>query len=624
MTPSMGKQKTEQPQTLRAAAPGLQRILRRFWPEIRKHRAVIAGSFLALLGEIVLRLLEPWPLKFIVDNIIAPVAGQLPHPLLDRVGTTTALTLAALAVVVITGLRAMAAYFGTVGFALAGNRVLTEVRGNLYRHVQRLSLAFHTKTKSGDLLTRMTGDISRLQEVTVTAALPLLVNVLTLVGMVGVMLWLNWRLAMLALSVFPLFIFMMTRLSRRIQQVARKERQREGALASSAAEALGAIKVVQALSLENTLEQTFASQNQKSLKEGVKGKRLSAGLERSVDLMIAVGSALVLWYGALLVLGGSMSLGDLLVFITYLKNAFKPMRDLAKYTGRLAKATASGERVVDVLDTVPDIRDHPGAAPAPPLTGPIHFVGVDFMYESGQPILKNLNLEVGAGTRIALVGPSGGGKSTLVSLLLRLYDPTHGYITMSGSDIRGYKIASLRGQIGIVMQESVLFAVSVRENIAFGATGATEREIEEAARLANAHDFIMALPQGYDTILGERGATLSGGQRQRIAIARAAIRRAPIVVLDEPTAGLDNENERDVTVALDRLTEGCTTFLIAHDLRTVQNADLILYVEEGQVVERGTHAELFQHAGKYAAMYRLQSVERHTQKREEELYAVSD
>jgi len=620
----MGKQKTEQPQTLRAAAPGLQRILRRFWPEIRKHRAVIAGSFLALLGEIVLRLLEPWPLKFIVDNIIAPVAGQLPHPLLDRVGTTTALTLAALAVVVITGLRAMAAYFGTVGFALAGNRVLTEVRGNLYRHVQRLSLAFHTKTKSGDLLTRMTGDISRLQEVTVTAALPLLVNVLTLVGMVGVMLWLNWRLAMLALSVFPLFIFMMTRLSRRIQQVARKERQREGALASSAAEALGAIKVVQALSLENTLEQTFASQNQKSLKEGVKGKRLSAGLERSVDLMIAVGSALVLWYGALLVLGGSMSLGDLLVFITYLKNAFKPMRDLAKYTGRLAKATASGERVVDVLDTVPDIRDHPGAAPAPPLTGPIHFVGVDFMYESGQPILKNLNLEVGAGTRIALVGPSGGGKSTLVSLLLRLYDPTHGYITMSGSDIRGYKIASLRGQIGIVMQESVLFAVSVRENIAFGATGATEREIEEAARLANAHDFIMALPQGYDTILGERGATLSGGQRQRIAIARAAIRRAPIVVLDEPTAGLDNENERDVTVALDRLTEGCTTFLIAHDLRTVQNADLILYVEEGQVVERGTHAELFQHAGKYAAMYRLQSVERHTQKREEELYAVSD
>jgi ATP-binding cassette subfamily B protein len=318
---------------------------------------------------------------------------------------------------------------------------------------------------------------------------------------------------------------------------------------------------VQALSLEAALEQAFSSQNAKNLSEGVKGKQLAAGLGRTVDVLTAVGTAFVLWYGARLVLSGVLTPGELLVFIAYLKNAFKPMRDLAKYTGRIAQATASGERVLDV---------HPGQ-------------------------------------QVALVGPSGSGKSTLVSLLLRLYDPQEGRVMIDGRDIRDYTLESLRTQIGIVLQESMLFAVSTRDNIAYGWLNATDAEIKAAARLANAHDFITALPEGYDTILGERGATLSGGERQRIAIARAAVRRAPLLVFDEPTTGLDRENERVVSEALERLTEGRTTFLIAHNLRTVEQADLILYLERGRIVERGTHAELMRANGRYAAMYALQA-----------------
>jgi ATP-binding cassette, subfamily B, bacterial len=525
---------------------------------------------------------------------------------IDALGPGQRVALAALAVLLIAGGRAAVAYVATVGFALAGNRVLTEVRGDLYRHITRLSLSYHSKARSGDLLTRLTGDIGRLQEVTVTALMPLLVNVLTLIGMLLVMLWINWQLALLAVSIIPAFIFIMTSLGTRIRSVAREERKREGMLAASAAEVIGAIKVVQSLSLERTLEGSFASANKKSLAEGVRGRRLAAGLERGVDALVAVGSALVLWYGARTVLGGEMLLGDLLVFTAYLKNAFKPMRDLAKYAGRIAKAAASGERIVEVLETIPAVRDLPGAAPAPRLRGTVEFHELSFAYEPGQPILHNLNLRVPAGARVALVGPSGGGKSTLASLLLRLYEPTAGRITIDGYDIRRFTLASLRRQIAIVPQESVLFAASIRDNIAFGAPHATPREIVAAAAMANAHGFISRLPEGYATVVGERGATLSGGQRQRIAIARAAIRRAPIVILDEPTTGLDQENEQIVSEALERLTADSTTFLIAHNLHTVTNADLILFIEQGRVQEQGTHAELLRLNGRYAELYRTQ------------------
>jgi ATP-binding cassette subfamily B protein len=299
--------------------------------------------------------------------------------------------------------------------------------------------------------------------------------------------------------------------------------------------------------------------------------------------------------------------GDLLVFITYLKVAFKPMRQLAKYTGQIAKATASGERVIDILNTVPEVRNLRGAMDALPFQGDIQFDRVSFGYGNESGILNTISFAIKPGQRIALVGPSGGGKSTLVSLLMRFYDPTAGSIRIDGNDIRAYTLDSLRNQISIVLQESVLFATSVRDNIAYGLTGATDEAIERAARLANAHDFILALPQGYDTVLGERGATLSGGQRQRIAIARAAIRSAPIIILDEPTTGLDNESDRLVSDALDRLTQNKTTLLISHNLRSAETADEIFYLEQGSILERGSHSELMQLNQNYARLYSLQS-----------------
>jgi ATP-binding cassette, subfamily B, bacterial len=307
-----------------------------------------------------------------------------------------------------------------------------------------------------------------------------------------------------------------------------------------------------------------------------------------------------------LVTTGGATPGDLLVFMTYLKTSFKPTKQLAKYMAQIAKATASGERIIDILDTVPEIRDVRGAIAAPRFQGQVSFRNVAFGYEPGNLILRGLSFEAQPGQRIALVGPSGGGKSTLVSLLLRLYDPIEGNILIDGHDLREYQVESLRRQVSIVLQDSVLFAVSVRDNIAYGALGATDAEIEAAARLANAHEFIMALPQGYDTLMGERGATLSGGQRQRIAIARAAVRRASIAILDEPTVGLDNKNEQAVSEALERLTQGCTSFLITHNLAGAVSADQILYIEQGQILEQGTHRELMRLGQRYAALYQIQ------------------
>ncbi len=611
------------PETFRDSVPGLWRILAHFWPQVRQHRLLIAGSLAALFAEVGLRLLEPWPLKFVFDNIIgssakhrsalaARLAGQQPE---------TLLILAAVAVVAITGLRALAAYWNTIGFAKLGNRVLTRVRTQLYRHVQYLSLSFHTKARTGDLVVRLISDVGMLQDVVVTAFLPMMARLFILAGMVALMFWLNWRLALVALAVFPLFWLRTATLGRRIREAARKQRQREGAMAATAAESIGAIKTIQALSLEGAFERSFAGQNEKNLKQDMKGRRLAASLERSVDVLTAVAGAVVLGYGAWLVLRRALTPGDLLVFLAYLKNAFRPVQDFAKYTGRLGKAAAAGERVLDLLERVPDVRDLPGAVRAPAFRGEVRFETVGFAYEHGQRLLEGIDLRVQPGQQLALVGPSGGGKSTLVSLILRLYDPQRGQVLIDGRDVREFTLESLRSQISVVLQDNMLFAASVRDNIACGAPAATKEEIEAAARLANAHEFIAALPQGYDTQLGERGVTLSHGQRQRLAIARAALRKAPLLILDEPTTAMDAKNERAVLEALAALNHGRTTFLITHSLDQASGADLIVYLEAGRIVERGTHAELMRGDGPYAAAYRLQASQPSPRKAPPQLHA---
>ena len=585
------------PATLVAAVPGLRRMVIRLAPYLRGHRAMMGGSLAALLLATGLKLLEPWPLKFVIDRVVpsstgesAPVAALAP---------LTLLALCAGGLLAVIALKALFQYLSTVGFALVGNRVLTQVRADLFTHLQALPLAFHARARTGDLVLRLISDVAMLKETAVTAAMPLLASLLVLAGMLGVMLTLDWRLTLLALAPLPLLALTSLRLTRRIRAVSRESRKREGELAALASEAMTGIRAVQALGLEDRLQRHFDGAGARDLRAGVRGKRLSAALERSVDLLTGIGLAVVLWFGTLRVLDGRLSPGDLLVFITYLKNTYRPVREYAKYTGRLVKASAAGERIVSLLDAEASIRDTLRARPAPPLRGAVAFDRLRFAYGTGQPVLDGLTLAIPAGSRIAITGPSGGGKSTLLSLLLRLHDPQAGRITLDGHDTRDLTLRSLRRQIAFVPQETLILHDSVAENIALGAGRAVTRpEIEAAARLARAHGFIAALPEGYDTIIAERGATLSPGQRQRLAIARAALRDAPILALDEPTAGLDHLNAAAVIAAIDGLTRGRTCLIVTHDLQLAATCERILFIEAGRIAAFAPHdALLTSHPG---------------------------
>jgi ATP-binding cassette subfamily B protein len=592
---------------LQDSLPSLWRLALWLWPYLREHRALLAGSVFALIAEISLRVLEPWPVKWVVDRISngnTPAAGR---GFLDQLDPMTLFIVAAVSSVLFTGLRALADYLNTLGFSIIGGKVLTDIRHEVYRHVQRLSLSFHTKARSGDLILRLTGDVNMLRDIAVTAGLPLAVNFVVLVSMIGIMFWLHWRLALLAFTCLPLFWLLTFHFGKRIRESSRKHRGRLGGMAATAAESIGAIKTVQALSLEDTFTEAFSRQNQKSLNDDLKAARLSGQLGRTVEILTAVAAALVLLYGARLAVRNEITIGDLILFLAYLKTAFKPMREHARHTARISKAAAAGERIMELMGETPEVRDLPGAVRAPSLEGAVRFDRVSFGYEPDQMVLKSVSLDVPSGTHVALVGPSGIGKSTLVSLILRLHDPVEGRVMIDGRDIRDYTIESLRGQVSVVLQDTVLFAASAWDNIAYGAAQSSRAEIEGAARLAQAHDFILALPQGYDTILGERGLTLSNGQRQRIAIARAAVRQAPILILDEPTIGLDEENERAVIQAIERVSAERTTFLITHDLSLASRSDLICYLEGGRVAEQGSHRDLMQVNGRYAALYMLQA-----------------
>lgn len=584
---------------------GGTQLLRAFRPEISRQRTLIIASFFSVLVAIGFEVLEPWPLKVVFDSLLGRHHVRLPLAVAsDRV---LFLALAACSLVLITAFGAVADYCGTVCLTIATSRVLAEIRTRLFWHLANLSLSFHSRSRTGDLITRVTGDVDRLREVLVTAVLPFLTNTLTMAAMLAVMLWMNWELALVALFALPVFIVSVTRLSARIKEAARMQRSREGAMAATTGEAMGSIRAVQALSLQNIFLATFAIANETSLREGAKAQRLSAGLERTVQVLVSVCTAVALWLGAGLVIKAKLTPGELLVFLNYLRTAFKPMRQLAKYLGQMSKALASGDRILNLLETPNDVRDAEDAIDAPRFIGRIRFENVTFGYEPGKPVLKNVNFEIQPGQKVGIVGSSGCGKSTLLNLLLRFHDPWAGRILVDGVDIRCFTLESLRAQTAILLQDSVVFAASARDNLAFGALHATEAEILKAAQLANAHQFISDLPNGYDTVLSEHGWTLSGGQRQRVAIARAAIRNAPLLLLDEPTSAQDGENEREVGQALHRVAHGRTTLWISHQLSTIQHCDVILCLDDGRVAEQGSHQELILQGGKYSLLYASQT-----------------
>ncbi|TFH91613.1 ABC transporter ATP-binding protein [Vibrio ouci] len=593
------------PKGLKQSLPSLLRFYNYVLPYIKQRKWLIVGAFVCLFGQTLLRLLEPWPLKYIIDRLASPEFNP-DHDLqsLSSLPLSTYFAVLAGALVIIILCRALMTYTTTVLMALAGNHIIISLRSKVFNHIQGLSTIYHQQQRSGDLVVRIISDMGLMKEIAITAAVPLLGNSLIFVCIVGVMLWLNWQLALVSLCTLPLLWLVTLSKSKKIHKVARKNRQREGVMAATASESIHAIKSVQALTLEDRFSTIFGQANNKSLKEGVQGKRLAASLQRSVEILMAISTALVLWYGANLVIKGALSLGELLVFIYYLRRVFRPIRDFTKYTARLAKASAAGERVLDILEQQKDVQNHTEAKEAPPFSGHIQFNEIQFSYLDDQVAnLDNLSLKIAKGQKVAIVGPSGSGKSTLLALLLRLHDPQRGEVTIDGVDIRDYTFESVRQQISVVMQETALFATSILNNIAIGQQEVSMEQVIDAAKQAEIHDFIISLPNGYDTPVGERGVTLSAGQRQRISIARAALRQAPILILDEPTTGLDPLTELHVSRALMKLAEQSTVLFVTHRMCFAAHCDHVIYMQQGKIVEQGTHNELLKLGGPYAAQF---------------------
>jgi len=576
---------------------------------VRPYRRALAWGLAALLLDSALNLCKPWPLKILIDRVLPrePKSGHL--PLLDAwldaraPGRWDLLAFCCLATLLIAVATGAATYASKRILGRVGRTFAHDLRGRLFGHLQRLSLRFHDKQHSGDLVTRLTSDVSTVQEAVTDTGVEALKNLFQGAALFTVMLFMNWRFALVSLWVAPLLAWAASRVRARVRRTAREARASAGLLASVAQETLASMRLVQALTQERRQQERFQDQNRRCLEAYQQGVEQQARLAPAVDLLEAAGLALVMAVGAAQVWAGAASVGDLVVFLAYLNKLYTPMKSLSKISVVLAKARASSERIRDLLDARPEVVDRAGAVGAPTFAGGVEFRDVSFRYDPDRPALSRINVRILPGEKVALVGPSGAGKSTLLGLIARLYDPDAGTILVDGRDVREYRLRSLRDQISLVLQDALLFSGSVEENVAFGCPGASTKDVVRACVLADADEFIRKLPDGYRCVLAERGITLSGGQRQRLAVARAILRDAPILLLDEPTTGLDAASEEAVLQSLERASRGKTTILVSHRPRCTRFVDRVLVLDGGSIVECGSSAQLLALGGLYAKLH---------------------
>jgi len=582
---------------------GLARLLVPHWKGLSLG---MTGVF----GETLTDLLQPWPLKIVIDYVVG--SKQMPpwlaHWFDSTVGTDklVVLNVAAVSVFLIAVAGAVSSYVQSVTMTSVGQWVMHDLRSTLYNHIQRLSLSFHDQSQTGDLITRVTSDIDTVQGFITSSLMDTILDTLTLAGMLVLMFYIDWRFTLIALSVAPILFVFIYKYTHQIKRASRAVRKKESEIVSKIQEVFSSIRVVKAFAREKYEKRRFKEVSMESVELALRARALKAGLSPGVKIITALGSALVLWYGARLTLDGTLTPGTLVLFLLYLGKLYSPIRGLSKLPDTFSKPAIAFERIQEVMDIEIKARGLEKPQRAPEFKGRIEFENVSFGYTPDRLILRDISFRIEPGQVAAFVGPTGAGKTTIMSLIPRFYEVSSGKIRIDGEDVRKFKLKSLRRQLAFVLQETLLFRAPIWQNIVYGRPSATREEVVQAAQLANAHEFIEKMPEGYETMVGERGATLSGGQRQRIGIARAIIRDAPILVLDEPTSGLDAASEALVFDALQRLMAGRTCIVITHRLATIQNADVIFVLKNGMIIEHGTHKELLARDGLYLELYNTQ------------------